>query len=946
MHFSIFKDATLYNTVEDGISGTVPGLESVLCISTHLSLLPLELSFFNASSCSPRRDIASSLKFNAVSDWWDEYIAYVTSSLLHLPITSLTHTLLPFSYDTLKKYIYQLEKAQHGLESSVPDLSGNQEAGEYASLLPAPSSTSDSVFVPLLDRELKKITLFYETQERELMDELTELEEAVQHQEELGLEAGDHYMDHPSGEEGEDEDDRSSISGPRSPDETRRRSASGHRKSTSSVGRRYSITGDPPSPVQYFRRHSVSSLEEQDEEGGDDVLQDSLISLRQHSPTQTHQRFPSLGRQSGTLGKLSTKFNNLRDSITSAGRGSSDEGGRGGWDHNIWTARTDYAYDTRMLFKRRITNLYISFTNLRAYVEINYSGFRKIIKKYDKVTYSELKDRYLHEVVELAPPFTQASKDRLNDGISTLVSLYAKCVTRSDKVAAKTQLRLHQRESIAWERDTVWRQMIGRERRGEGDGILGTGGATVIKEPEEGIVKVGGFRVTKRMVWMAVAALVFVGLLNANTVDGEEANRCFAVLVFCTILWASEAIPLFVTSMFVPLLLVLLRIIRDEEGVRLKPHDATKYVFSIMFSPTIMLLIGGFTISSALSKTNIDRVIITRVLALAGTRPSTVLLAFMGVSCFASMWISNVAAPTLCFTLIRLAIALAANIGGQSSPISSPQNLIAIGEMDDMDWAKWFAVALPVSAISILLIWLLLLVSYRPARSPDGDGEIEIKTIRPTKEPFSLKQYWVTFVCLFTIALWCVEHEIEEYVGDMGVIAIIPIVAFFSTGVLKKDDFEHFMWTIVFLAMGGIALGKGVMSSGLLDVMDVVIHDILDGYSLYKVVLILSPIVLIISTFISHTIASVLLVPIAKQVGTNLPGNHSNLLIFITGLICSAGMGMPVSGFPNQTAATQEDELGELYLTNVDFLKNGVPASIMATMVVSTVGFLLMKLIG
>jgi phosphate transporter len=83
-----------------------------------------------------------------------------------------------------------------------------------------------------------------------------------------------------------------------------------------------------------------------------------------------------------------------------------------------------------------------------------------------------------------------------------------------------------------------------------------------------------------------------------------------------------------------------------------------------------MLLIGGFTISSALSKTNIDRILITRVLSFAGSRPSSVLLAFMGVSCFASMWIrlvtpthtprllltrlSNVAAPTLCFTLIRV----------------------------------------------------------------------------------------------------------------------------------------------------------------------------------------------------------------------------------------------------------------------------------------------------
>jgi phosphate transporter len=103
-----------------------------------------------------------------------------------------------------------------------------------------------------------------------------------------------------------------------------------------------------------------------------------------------------------------------------------------------------------------------------------------------------------------------------------------------------------------------------------------------------------------------------------------------------------------------------------------------------------------------------------------------------------------------------------------------------------LDWGSWFVVALPVSAVSIFLIWLLLLVSYQPARAPDGEGDIEIKAIRPTREPFTAKQYWVTFVCLVTIALWCIAHTIEDWIGDMGVIALIPVVAFFSTGVLKK----------------------------------------------------------------------------------------------------------------------------------------------------------------
>ncbi|KAG5721703.1 hypothetical protein E4T56_gene11189 [Termitomyces sp. T112] len=831
---------------------------------------------------------SSSLKFNAVSDWWDEYI----------------------SYDSLKRYIYQLEKEQHVEGRPYRDV----EANEQDSLLA--QSGTDAVFEPLLNKDLGKIVSFYHAQEKELTDEVAELEELVEKQEEAGLGGDDRYFDDP---DDDDDDDDESIS--RSPERRRRQKSSTRRNISRELG-----------SSARAHRLSISSADTADNEG-----------------------------VGGSVSRLANRIGDtLRDSIISNAPSVPEM-------QTIWNYKSDYAYDIRLLFKRKITTSYVAVANLKSYVEVNYSGFRKILKKYDKVTYSELKDRYMHQVVETSYPFLRDSKDRLEDARKRLISLYTKCVTNGDRRLASQQLKLHQRENIAWERDTVWRQMIAQQRRGDVEGEPMTMGA-LLKPPGPGLFYIptplGTIRVTKKMIYKIIAGIIFITLLNVQVLETLEANRCFAILMFCTFLWATEAIPLFVTSMFVPLLLVLLQVLRNDAGDVLSRPAATTWVFSIMFSPTIMLLIGGFTISSALSKTNIDRVLITKVLSLAGARPSIVLLAFMGVSCFASMWISNVAAPTLCFTLIRpilrtlppksafgpcliLAIALAANIGGQSSPISSPQNLIALQGMDNpIDWATWFVVALPVSAISIILIWGMLLMSYRPARAPDGDGEIEIKQIRPTRDPFTHKQWWVTIVCLVTIGLWCVAHQIESYIGNMGVIAIIPIVAFFSTGVLKKDDFEQFMWTIVFLAMGGIALGKGVMSSGLLDVVDDIIHDLVQGVPLYGVILILSPIVLIISTFISHTIASVLLVPIVKKVGENLPGNHQNILIFVTALICSTGMGMPVSGFPNQTAATQEDELGELYLSNVDFLKNGVPASIVATIVVSTVGYLLMLAAG
>lgn len=101
------------------------------------------------------------------------------------------------------------------------------------------------------------------------------------------------------------------------------------------------------SPVR--RRTSISSVEDIHPEPDD-------------SPKPTR----------GTLGRLSNTFNNLRESFSSTHD----------LNHTVWTARSDYAYDMRLLFKRRIRNLYIAFTNLRSYVEVNYSGFRKIIKKY------------------------------------------------------------------------------------------------------------------------------------------------------------------------------------------------------------------------------------------------------------------------------------------------------------------------------------------------------------------------------------------------------------------------------------------------------------------------------------------------------------------------------------------------------------------------------------
>lgn len=48
---------------------------------------------------------------------------------------------------------------------------------------------------------------------------------------------------------------------------------------------------------------------------------------------------------------------------------------------------------------------------------------------------------------------------------------------------------------------------------------------------------------------------------------------------------------------------------------------------------------------------------------------------------------------------------------------------------------------------------------------------------------------------------------------------------------------------------------------------------------------------------------------------------------------CVSALHLSRASLERKCRANQEDDLGQLYLTNVDFLKNGVPASIIAAFV-------------
>ncbi|KAI9619784.1 hypothetical protein H4Q26_014168 [Puccinia striiformis f. sp. tritici PST-130] len=173
------------------------------------------------------------------------------------------------------------------------------------------------------------------------------------------------------------------------------------------------------------------------------------------------------------------------------------------------------------------------------------------------------------------------------------------------------------------------------------------------------------------------------------------------MLVFVVVLWTSEALPLFVTGMFVPLLVIVLRVRdKDNENQRMDSTHAAVFVFGQMFNPTIVLLLGAFTLAAVLSKHNIDKVMAAKLLSLAGTKPRAPIL-------------RTIPTRSPYTRSLILGIALAADIGGQASPIASPQNLIALSYMNPPpSWIVWFSIGIPISTLTIISTWAILTWSY------------------------------------------------------------------------------------------------------------------------------------------------------------------------------------------------------------------------------------------
>ena len=439
----------------------------------------------------------------------------------------------------------------------------------------------------------------------------------------------------------------------------------------------------------------------------------------------------------------------------------------------------------------------------------------------------------------------------------------------------------------------------------------------------------------RRKVGLVAGPLVFLLVLAWPFASlTPEGHRLAAVMGLVIVFWVTEALPLAVTALLGPTLVVLLQV--SPAGVTFRPFA----------SPTIFLFIGSFILAQALFVHRVNERIAYGVLSLRiiGAHPTRILIAYGLLAASLSAWMSNTATAAMLvpigLTLLRfmeseatipkrygtalmLMTTYCCSRGGMATPVGTPPNLIAIGMISDqldvrITFFQWMLFSIPIVLVLLAIVFAYLSwVGRTGVREIPGVEQI-IAERKRALGPWRRGELNAIIAFGVTIVLWIgpgllalvlgTDHPVVASVTasvPSAVAALVGVVLLFLLPNSKTEpttitwrQAAQIDWGTILLFGGGLALGALAGATGLAREVAVGITGLVDVSEIATLTFAAAIFTVVLSEAMSNTAATNIAIPIvismAQAVGVNpvIPA-------VAVALAASVAAVLPVSTPPN-----------------------------------------------
>jgi len=360
-----------------------------------------------------------------------------------------------------------------------------------------------------------------------------------------------------------------------------------------------------------------------------------------------------------------------------------------------------------------------------------------------------------------------------------------------------------------------------------------------------------------------------------------------AIFVSAIILWITETIPNYLTSLILILAIVLTGVTTD------------KVAYAQLGHPVMWLNILSFVLASMLVKTRVAKRFALWFVIRFGKNATMVIFSFVVINIVLSAFISATTAKATILLPIFMVVAaiygatggenrnnfgrnlvlqnlFQINVGASGFITGSGANLLA-GSMiaGAMGWSvfsfqEWFIAAFPLCLILIVIGWLVGTKIIFPLKGDENYPQIEGGMDRLKEElkslgKMSFQEYKAIAIFVTVLALWATDkqHGIHQTeVAFLGaVVSLLP-----GIGIVKWNDID-IPWHLLLFSAGAYTLGAGLEATDLpATIIDVLFTSLgINGGTPFWVLYVILTAAMIFSALVfeSKTMRALIFVPIA-----------------------------------------------------------------------------------